>query len=1788
MVAPLAPAVAVGPAAVAAPAKAAAQPGVPEDPVELYAEDFENVTGDPVLLTSYTGAAPQAMTYTANAGWLTGCNGWVLDKADSASFTPGTDDCGTWWSPLRDLVDGLGRLNGSADSTKNHGVAAFTISAPAANSVQFETQRPIPVSPGRFLTFSVSSAAMNCNVSGPQLKFFLMDGATAVPASNGAINPCTDTSATTYSIGGRSVKAVHAASDAPVLFSGSELGIRMVNANGSPSGNDAAFDDIEVLDVTPRVDKAFSPGVAPSGSTSTLTFTVTNTSDLLQKKGWSFTDDLPVGLTVADPAGVSTTCTNGSVAATPGGTSVQLVGDLDAGQASCTLSVDVTASKGEYQNCPVNLTALVGIDAPTECAAVTFDDPAYQIVKTSSPVAGTTVSAGSEVGYTVTVTNTGTVPVTAPVTDDLTEVLDDATYNGDAEAGTGTPAYTAPEITWSSTLAPGASATMTYSVTLNNALTGDGTVTNAVTGSSQSNCVTGAEAGCTTTVTVKQPQIGDFCSDVAYLYQLVNGESDLYELDLSAGTQTMADTDTMGPSIGYSRLDGAVVGIAANGTLSRWDPSTGETVYIKVSGWPTGQLSGLNSAANSVDGTLLYTRDYGTSRLFTIDIDPTSPTYGSVVATVATTDVGNVADWAVNPVDGYLYGVLNDGSLRRLNPATGAITNLGVKVPAAQGYGGVYFDDLGNFFAVNNPTGVIYQFDLTTSTAADPITAAEVKTPQRAGQTNPTTGNDAAGCLRPYDFGDAPDSYGTSKAADGARFVADNDLTLGAGVTAERDAWTPLDGTSDADDALTTVPGPADGVGTYQLTVPVNNATGRAATLAGWVDFDRDGTFDAGERALVPVPAGATSVDLAWTGLTGGVAGDSYVRLRLYEGTVADPQPSGFVATAGEVEDYQVKILSLSVTVAKTADKADAVPGATVTYTVLVTNTGEADYPGATFSDDLSGVLDDAVYNGDASATIGETEYAAPTLTWTGDVPAAGTAEITYSVTVKDPATGDKKLTNAVVGGTNCPAGSTDPACRPVVPVKSLDVVKTADRTDAVPGDTVNYTITVTNTGEAAYPGAVVTDDLSGVIDDATYNGDASATTGEAVYAAPTLTWTGSVPVDGVVTITYSVRVNDPVTGDGKLANVVVGPPGTNCPAGSTDPKCTPVVPVKSLEVVKTADRADALPGDTVNYTITVTNTGEAAYPDAVVTDDLSGVIDDATYNGDASATTGEAVYAAPTLTWTGSVPVDGVVTITYSVKVNDPVTGDGKLANVVVGPPGTNCPAGSTDPKCTPVVPVKSLVIVKKATPNKPGPGDTVSYTIEITNTGQADYSATTLTDDLTRVLDDATYNDDASATSGLVTYAEPILTWTGGIPVDGTVTITYTMRMAAVPAGDDRLVNTVVGPPGSNCPEGSTDPRCSKTLPAPPYDFGDAPDSYQTRLASDGPYHEIVPGLRIGGGVEADMDGMPGRAARGDADEEGVTVLPVIYQDQEKAVLTVPVTNTTGRAAVLAGWIDFDINGVFDEGELATADVPDRATKAVLTWSGTKNPVTGTTYLRLRLYGDPREAARALRQQTPQPYGYGGPGEVEDHVGEVVPVPDPKADLEMRKTALADVVRPGVPFDYELEVVNHGPAAAEDVVITDLLPGPIGFVSSEDGCTAKGQLVTCPPIATLASGATASVRITVMLRQGYTGDGSDLVNTGTATSGTSDPNPENNQDKVKVPVDTCDKKSGAGCGKDKDGSKGRSKDGNQGTEDRAMSVGPMAGTGSPGALLGLAALLAVTAGVALVRIGRGGRSIR
>jgi len=174
-----------------------------------------------------------------------------------------------------------------------------------------------------------------------------------------------------------------------------------------------------------------------------------------------------------------------------------------------------------------------------------------------------------------------------------------------------------------------------------------------------------------------------------------------------------------------------------------------------------------------------------------------------------------------------------------------------------------------------------------------------------------------------YDYGDAPSTFGDA--------IHDIPLTptvyLGS-VKPDKELSTQLgadagaaaagddgNGTPDDEDAFTTLANVST-VGNYNLTVPVTNTSGGTATLHAWVDFNKNGKFEAGEYKSAVVNNNATSANLNWTVPIGTLPGSTHGRFRLTtdnaltdnSGTTNVDERSLGTASNGEVEDYPVTI----------------------------------------------------------------------------------------------------------------------------------------------------------------------------------------------------------------------------------------------------------------------------------------------------------------------------------------------------------------------------------------------------------------------------------------------------------------------------------------------------------------------------------------------------------------------------------------------------------------------------------------------------------------------------------------------------------------------------------------------------------------------------------------------------------------------------------------------------------------------------------------------------------------
>lgn len=154
----------------------------------------------------------------------------------------------------------------------------------------------------------------------------------------------------------------------------------------------------------------------------------------------------------------------------------------------------------------------------------------------------------------------------------------------------------------------------------------------------------------------------------------------------------------------------------------------------------------------------------------------------------------------------------------------------------------------------------------------------------------------------PVDYGDAPDSYGTTLAANGARHASTGPM-LGATRDVEADGQPNAAANGDgADEDGVTLPNTL--IARVDAQFVVNTPTG--GRLDAWIDYNRDGDFlDANEQV---VNGRLMNVGTTFFGITvpaGIVAGASFARFRLSSAGGLGPTGS---APNGEVEDYPVNL----------------------------------------------------------------------------------------------------------------------------------------------------------------------------------------------------------------------------------------------------------------------------------------------------------------------------------------------------------------------------------------------------------------------------------------------------------------------------------------------------------------------------------------------------------------------------------------------------------------------------------------------------------------------------------------------------------------------------------------------------------------------------------------------------------------------------------------------------------------------------------------------------------------
>ncbi|GAB2710540.1 DUF7507 domain-containing protein [Kitasatospora kifunensis] len=415
--------------------------------------------------------------------------------------------------------------------------------------------------------------------------------------------------------------------------------------------------------------------------------------------------------------------------------------------------------------------------------------------------------------------------------------------------------------------------------------------------------------------------------------------------------------------------------------------------------------------------------------------------------------------------------------------------------------------------------------------------------------------------------------------------------------------------------------------------------------------------------------------------------------------TIANTGNSFYGASATQDSGLCNLPAGTSYTVAKSVSPSGPVnQGAVLTYTETVTNTGTNPATTAGFSDNLSAVLTDGtIVPGSVTASSGSANVSGSTLTWSGTLtapPATGsTVTVTYKVQVNNPDTGSFALTNAVaptIAGGTC-ATATGCTTTVLVNVPAPTITKKAAESSFVAGQTIHYTYTVTNNAPVALTNVAVTDTGPGAPTVSCPPGPLAAGASEPCTA--TYTATAADAAAGKIVDTADLTAN---VGSQKVT--------------ATSNQVT--VPLRALTITKSAVQPNfTAPGETINYTYTVTNTGQIPLTNVTVTDLTPGVT--VSGCGTNQLAPGQSTTCQATYTTTAA------DVAAKSVPDQGQATGTDTGGQTVT----------TTSNKV--VTPLDAIAVVKKAGQNQfTAAGQTITYTYTVTNNGAQPLTGITVVD--------------------------------------------------------------------------------------------------------------------------------------------------------------------------------------------------------------------------------------------------------------------------------------------------------------------------------------------------------------------------------------------------------------------------------------------------------------------------
>ena len=688
--------------------------------------------------------------------------------------------------------------------------------------------------------------------------------------------------------------------------------------------------------------------------------------------------------------------------------------------------------------------------------------------------------------------------------------------------------------------------------------------------------------------------------------------------------------------------------------------------------------------------------------------------------------------------------------------------------------------------------------------------------------------------------------------------------------------------------------------------------------------------------------------------------------------------------------------------------------GATLTYTVTVTNSGPDAAPNMTVTDTLPPNI------GSNVTAITSVSGVTPTIS-NGAVTAdlglmQPNTSATVTITVQPTAAAVPQITDQVSVTSNDALTVTDSLTTTVNPAADLTLNLQGSPGTAHVGDTVTYSLTATNNGPSDAANVVLSDTLpSNITSNVTATTSVSGVT-PVISNGQVTASIGTLAAGTTATMTITVQPDAAaVPGISDSANITSGTYNSN--TNYTPPSVTTVVQAAAdLAVVIAASPNPVPAGQDVTYTLTATNNGLSDATGVVVTDTIpSGATFVSATGGVTPNSNGVLTFSVGNLADNASTTLSVVVATSGSTP--SPATDQATITSNVYDPDSNN----NTATASVPVTPVSDLSITMSGSPNPVYAGSSLTYTIKATNSGPSTDPAAVVTDTLPANVTFVSATGGATPSGGVVTLNLGSL----AANASSTVTIVVTPTAAAAGSGTGTITNSAVitGEYNSNSSDSTS---VNTTVNA------------STAIALE------VTASPSSAVVGQDLTYTVTATNNGPSDATGVILTDTLPADITSNVTA--VTSVTGVTAVVAnGQVTANFGGLNDNASV-TLTITVVPTLAALS----NSPMVDT-------------ATIANNEFNPNP----------NTATSSVPV-TPVSDLSITMAGSPNPVYAGGNLTYTITATNTGPSTDPAAVVTDTLPANVTFVSATGGATPSGDIVSLN-LGSLAANASSAITIVV-----------------------------------------------------------------------------------------------------------------